>query len=127
MGVHPNSDTGETDVFLVHGSERRARGKKVQVAPEAAPSAPPEATVSTEAATSASPWARAPEEAAPPTARSVSGVLPVPEPSATGFLDGAHTPTPGGYEARIAAIRPVPVAWTRRAVFAVTGGRVNLG
>ncbi|MFI6576696.1 hypothetical protein ACIBFB_12910 [Nocardiopsis sp. NPDC050513] len=130
----PNPDAEETDVFLVRGSERRARTKRVPDAPEAAATAPPEpvpappvAAASTEAEPSPSSWARAPGEEAPPAVASVSGDLPVPEPSVTGFLDGAHTPVPGGYEARIGAIKPVPVARLRRAVFAMTGGRVNLG
>ncbi|MEV2278238.1 hypothetical protein AB0I72_21900 [Nocardiopsis sp. NPDC049922] len=116
MADPPNPHAEETDVFLVRGSERRARGKKV-----------PDTPVSTTATTSESPWVRPPQEAAPPVVESVSGVLPAPEPSAAGFLDGAHTPTPGGYEARILAIKPVPAARLRRAVFAMTGGRVNLG
>ncbi|MFW6640718.1 hypothetical protein ACOALZ_11845 [Nocardiopsis algeriensis] len=40
---------------------------------------------------------------------------------------GAVNAVPGGYEQRIAAVRPVPASSWRRAVFAATGGRVNLG
>ncbi|WP_444961756.1 hypothetical protein [Nocardiopsis sp. M1B1] len=39
----------------------------------------------------------------------------------------ARTPVQGGYEQRIAAVRSVPASPWRRAVFAVTGGRLNLG
>lgn len=39
----------------------------------------------------------------------------------------ARTPVQGGYEQGIAAVRSVPASPWRRAVFAVTGGRLNLG
>ncbi|MFE6446395.1 hypothetical protein [Nocardiopsis dassonvillei] len=38
-----------------------------------------------------------------------------------------RTPVQGGYEQRIAAVKSVPASPWRRAVFAVTGGRLNLG
>ncbi|QUX29408.1 hypothetical protein KGD83_02065 [Nocardiopsis akebiae] len=38
-----------------------------------------------------------------------------------------RTPVQGGYEQRIAAVRSVPASPWRRAVFTVTGGRLNLG
>ncbi|WP_223830468.1 hypothetical protein [Nocardiopsis quinghaiensis] len=38
-----------------------------------------------------------------------------------------HTPVPGGYEQRIAAVKRIPASPWRRAVFAATGGRLNLG
>lgn len=40
---------------------------------------------------------------------------------------GGHVPVPGGYEQRIAAVRRIPLSPWRRAVFTVTGGRLNLG
>jgi hypothetical protein len=58
---------------------------------------------------------------------------PAPEPSARGIeswidaVDGGHTPVQGGYEQRIAAVKSVPSSPWRRAVFAVTGGRINPG
>ncbi|MFC9086057.1 hypothetical protein [Nocardiopsis dassonvillei] len=38
-----------------------------------------------------------------------------------------RAPVQGGYEQRIAAVKSVPASPWRRAVFAVTGGRLNLG
>ncbi|WP_306366563.1 hypothetical protein [Nocardiopsis sp. CC223A] len=34
---------------------------------------------------------------------------------------------PGGYEQRLAAVKPVPTSVWKRTVFTVTGGRVNPG
>lgn len=45
----------------------------------------------------------------------------------TGAGGDVHTPLPGGYEQRIAAVRRIPVSPWRRAVFVATGGRLNLG
>ncbi|WP_150251074.1 hypothetical protein [Nocardiopsis deserti] len=42
-------------------------------------------------------------------------------------VDDRRTPVQGGYEQRIAEVRSVPASSWRRAVFAVTGGRLNLG
>ncbi|WP_435111456.1 hypothetical protein [Nocardiopsis synnemataformans] len=42
-------------------------------------------------------------------------------------VDDGRTPVQGGYEQRIAEVRSVPASSWRRAVFAVTGGRLNLG
>ncbi|WDZ90745.1 hypothetical protein [Nocardiopsis sp. HUAS JQ3] len=62
--------------------------------------------------------------AQPPSAQS---------PSAQGIeswidaVGDVRTPVQGGYEQRIAAVRSVPASPWRRAVFAVTGGRLNLG
>ncbi|MDT0326831.1 hypothetical protein [Nocardiopsis lambiniae] len=55
--------------------------------------------------------------------------------AASAFLTGRVADTgfspayaaPGGYEQRIAAVKPVPVSAWRRAVFTVTRGRVNPG
>ncbi|WP_156365880.1 hypothetical protein [Nocardiopsis sp. NRRL B-16309] len=38
-----------------------------------------------------------------------------------------HVPVAGGYEERIVALAPVPASPWGRALFAVTGGRLNLG
>ncbi|MFJ9556082.1 hypothetical protein ACIRPH_19865 [Nocardiopsis sp. NPDC101807] len=46
--------------------------------------------------------------------------------AAVAASDG-HVPVPGGFEQRIAAVRPVPESAWKRAVFGVTGGRLNLG
>ncbi|WP_433698981.1 hypothetical protein [Nocardiopsis sp. CA-288880] len=46
--------------------------------------------------------------------------------AAVAASDG-HVPVPGGFEQRIAAVRPVPASAWKRAVFGATGGRLNLG
>ncbi|WP_147453861.1 hypothetical protein [Nocardiopsis sp. Huas11] len=38
-----------------------------------------------------------------------------------------HVPVSGGYEQRILALAPVPASRWGRALFAATGGRLNLG
>ncbi|WP_304452828.1 hypothetical protein [Nocardiopsis sp. YSL2] len=53
-------------------------------------------------------------------------------PDAAAPVDGSpaepeHVPVPGGYEQRIIALAPVPVSRWGRALFAATGGRLNLG
>ncbi|PDP87180.1 hypothetical protein CQJ94_13580 [Glycomyces fuscus] len=59
--------------------------------------------------------------------------VPAPEPPARGIeswidaVGDGHVPVRGGYEQRIAAVRRIPASPWRRAVFAVTGGRLNLG
>ncbi len=64
-----------------------------------------------------------PESAQPESA--VSGA-----PGIESWIEAAndgHTPVPGGYEQRIAAVKRIPASPWRRAVFAATGGRLNLG
>ncbi|MCP3014985.1 hypothetical protein NGM33_16770 [Nocardiopsis dassonvillei] len=59
--------------------------------------------------------------------------VPAQDPPARGIeswidaVGGGRTPVQGGYEQRIAAVKSVPASPWRRAVFAVTGGRLNLG
>ncbi|WP_160050048.1 MULTISPECIES: hypothetical protein [unclassified Nocardiopsis] len=61
-------------------------------------------------------------EGAPDQPRAPEGIE-----SWLGAASHGHTPVPDGYEQRIAAVRPVPASPLRRAVFAATGGRLNLG
>ncbi|WP_157982386.1 hypothetical protein [Nocardiopsis sp. FIRDI 009] len=149
----PNPDAEETDVFVVLGSERRARKeKRREEGPEPGASTPEtgeepgrdhsDAVPSVPEVPSPAEAVRAPDTAvsgmltAPePVAAPVTAAPPLPdeeaagapEPADGGFLTASSTAVPGGYEARITAVRPVPAARLRRAVFAVTGGRVNLG
>jgi len=46
--------------------------------------------------------------------------------AAVAASDG-HVPVPGGFEQRIAAVRPVPATAWKRVVFGATRGRLNLG
>ncbi|NKY99679.1 hypothetical protein [Nocardiopsis alborubida] len=68
-----------------------------------------------------------------PTSDLPSPEAPAQEPPAGGIeswidaVDDRRTPVQGGYEQRIAEVRSVPASSWRRAVFAVTGGRLNLG
>ncbi|WP_047872284.1 hypothetical protein, partial [Nocardiopsis sp. RV163] len=75
----------------------------------------------------------APAANPPPTQAPSARDTPARAPSAQGIeswidaLGDGRTPVRGGYEQRIAAVRSVPASPWRRAVFAVTGGRLNLG
>ncbi|MFV2198163.1 hypothetical protein [Nocardiopsis sp. LOL_012] len=93
-----NPDAEETDVFVVRGSERRARTRQRQEEPPPPPPGEP---------------------------------APEPGPAVTPYGDGLpgaeHVPVPGGFEARLAALKPVPSSPLPRAVFSITLGRVNLG
>ncbi|MCY9786894.1 hypothetical protein KIK06_23710 [Nocardiopsis sp. EMB25] len=135
--THPDAE--ETDVFVVLGSERRARKERRQEeGPDPLPylGAPVSETESEPAEGAAE---AAPPETGTAPATPAAGAPPVPDdrevqegagaPASAdaGFLTASYTAVPGGYEARITEITPVPVSRLRRAVFTVTGGRVNLG
>ena len=74
------------------------------------------------------PQAHAGPAAAPPVPDRTGTLVPE-EPGGTEpgpTADDLHPPAPGGLEERIVAVRPVPGAPWKRALFRATRGRVNL-
>jgi len=80
------------------------------------------------------PWSAPPEpagiepwiEAAGTAGAAGPTVTEVAAMAAVAASDG-HVPVQGGFEQRIAAVRPVPAASWKRVVFGATRGRLNLG
>lgn len=145
----PNPNTEETDVFLVLGTDRRARkekeaegGEEGREDPEGNPlpyrtpsTVPRPGDQGSGAETAGGPDREAGTRETPvgqdggqSPARHSSKTVPSPGSEAwTGAVGEGRTPVEGGYEQRIAAVRSVPASPWGRAVFAVTGGRLNPG
>ncbi len=79
------------------------------------------------------PYAPTPDLPTPNSPNPPNPWAPAQDPSTRGIeswidaVGDGRAPVQGGYEQRIAAVRSVPASSWRRAVFAVTGGRLNLG
>jgi hypothetical protein len=108
----PHPDADETDTFVVRAADRRA---------SAATRAEPAPPVGEAAHVGAAPERRT-------NVWGDLGLVAPAEPAAPAApAEPAYVPVPGGYEQRITALAAVPVSPWRRALFSLTGGRLNLG